>query len=174
MNSHQAAIRYGLIWGAISIATTLILYLLGMIQSTAANILLFIFGIYMMYQSGVNKRTELGGFISWKLAITPIWLTSVVSSILTVIFSWILFKFIDPDLQELQREEAIKMTEKMRSWVGDAATEEQLEQLQTQDFASPGQYLLIFLGALLFYFLIACLIALVVRRKNPEELFSKY
>ena len=168
------AIRLGLIWGGISIATTLLLYLLGMIQNPAASVLLFFFGIYMMYRSGLLKRDELGGYITWKQALAPIWLTSVISSVLSVGFSWILFKFIAPDLQELQREEAIKMTEKMRSWIGDAATEEQLEKLQTQDFASPGQYLLVLFGAFLIYFAIACLIALIVKKKNPEELFSKY
>ncbi len=174
MESQRPAITLGLIWGGISIATTLLLYLLGMIQNPAASVLLFFFGLYMMYRSGLTKRDELGGYISWKQALTPIWLTSVVSSVLSVGFSWILFKFIAPDLQELQREEAIKMTEKMRSWIGDAAAEEQLEKIQTQDFASIGQYVLVLLGAFLFYFAVSCLIALIVKKNNPEDIFSRY
>jgi len=174
IEQHKTAIRNGLIWGGIGIATMLILYLLGMIENVAGNILLFLFGLYMMYQSGVAKRTELGGFINWKQALVPIWLTSVVSSLISIPFTWILYKFIDPSLQERQREEAIKMIERMRGWMGDAAAEAELEKIQTQDFASPGQYLMVFLGALLVYFLIACLIALIVKRKDQTEIFSKY
>ncbi len=174
LDTYKTSIKNGLIWGGISVATLLVLYLLGMMENVAANILLFLFGLYMMYQSGISKRNEMGGYISWKQALSPIWLTAVVASIISVPFTWIMYKFIDPTLQEKQREEAIKMIEKMRGWMGDAAAEAELEKLQNQDFASPGQYVLVFLGALLVYFFIACLIALIVKRKDQSEIFSKY
>ncbi|MBK8954910.1 MAG: DUF4199 domain-containing protein [Saprospiraceae bacterium] len=172
--NHKTPIKNGLIWGAISIATILVLYLVGMLENVAGNILLFLFGLYMMYQSGVSKRNDLGGFISWKQSLTPIWLTSIVSSLLSIPFTWIMYKFIDPGLQEKQKEEAVKMIERMRGWIGDAAAEAELEKLETQDFASPGQYLLVFFGAIVFYFFISCLIALIVKRKDPSTIFTKY
>jgi membrane protein YqaA with SNARE-associated domain len=127
-----------------------------------------------MYRSGADKRTELGGYISWKEALTPTWLTAVVSSFLGTIFNWILVRFIDPSLQEKQREQAIKMTEKMRSWIGDAETEKKLEELETQDFASIGNYILVFFMAILFYFVIASLVSLILKKKKSEDIFSKY
>lgn len=174
LENHKTAIRNGLIWGGISIATILLLYLVGMIDNVAGNILLFIFGLYMMYQSGIAKRNDSGGFISWKQSLTPVWLTSVVSSLVSIPFTWILYKFIAPDLQEKQKEEAVKMIERMRGWIGDAAAEAELEKLETQDFASPGQYVLVFFGALVFYFFISCIIALIIKRKDPSEIFTKY
>ncbi len=174
MDQHKVAIRYGLIWAAISIATTLILYLVGMMESVAAGILLFLMGIYIMYRSGLDKRTDLGGYISWKEALTPTWLTSVISSFFGTIFNWILVKFIDPSLQEKQREQAIKMTEKMRSWIGDAETEKKLEELESQDFSSIGNYVMVFFMAILFYFVIASIISLILKKKKTEDIFSKY
>jgi hypothetical protein len=174
MDQHKTAIRNGLIWAAISIATTLLLYLLGMMENVAAGILLFLLGIYIMYRSGAEKRTELGGYITWKEALTPTWLTAVVSSFFTSIFTWILFKFIDPSLQEKQKEQAIKMTEKMRSWMGDAEAEKQLEELEKKDFASFTIYIQYFAIAILLYFIIASIISLVLKRKRQEDIFSKY
>ncbi len=174
MNPHHTAIRYGLIWAAITIVTTLLLYIVDMMENVAAGILLFLMGIYIMYRSGADKRTELGGYISWKEALTPTLLTAVVSSFLGTIFNWILVRFIDPSLQEKQREQAIKMTEKMRSWIGDAETEKKLEELETQDFASIGNYILVFFMAILFYFVIASLVSLILKKKKSEDIFSKY
>jgi Protein of unknown function (DUF4199) len=174
MENHKNALINGLIWSGIAIATTLLLYLLGMIENPFASVLLFFFGLYMMYRSGIEKRNELGGFISWKLALTPIWLCSVVFSFFSNIFTWILFRFIAPELQEKQRAQAIEMTEKMRSMLGDAATEAELEKLEIQDFASISNYVYFFLISLLFYFILASLIALVVRKKDPKDLFEKY
>ncbi|MEI2694491.1 MAG: DUF4199 domain-containing protein [Saprospiraceae bacterium] len=174
MKSYQSTIKLGLIWAGISIATTLLLYLLGMMENVMAAILIFCFGIYIMYRAGIEKREELGGFISWKLALTPIWLCAVVSSFFTSFFSWILVKFIDPGLQEKQREQAIKMIESMRSWMGDAAAEEQLAQIETQNFATFSNYIMMFFWAMIIYFIIACIIAAVVKKNDPKELFSKY
>lgn len=174
MDQHKVAIRNGLIWAAISIVTTLLLYMVNMMENVAAGILLFLMGIYLMYRSGVEKRSGMGGYITWKEALTPCWLTSVVSVFFTSIFSWILIKFIDPSLQDKQREQAIKMTEKMRSWIGDAETEKKLEELETQDFASFQNYILLFFMGILIYFVIACLVALIIKKKPTEDLFSKY
>ncbi len=174
MDQHKTAIRNGLIWGGISITTTLLLYLLGMMENVAAGILLFLLGIYIMYRSGTDKRTELGGYISWKEALTPTWLTAVIASLITSVFTWILFRFIDPSLQEKQKEQAIKMIEKMRSWMGDAETEKQLEELENKDFASFTVYIQYFIIAILLYFVIACILSLILKRKKQEDIFSKY
>lgn len=174
MEKHKNAIRLGLIWAGISVATTLLLYLLGIMENPYAGALLFIFGIYMMYQSGKEKRIELGGYINWKQALTPIWLTSVISGFISTLFSWVLFRFIDPDLQAKQKEKAIEMTEKLRSLIGDEATEKELEKLENFDFTSLGNYLNIFLWTLLLYFIIAAILALILRKKDPQEIFDKY
>ncbi len=174
MNNYSSAIKIGLIWAGISIATTLLLYLLGMMENVMAAILVFCFGLYMMYKAGAEKRTEMGGYIRWKQALTPIWLSAIVSSFFTSIFSWVLVRFIDPGLQEKQREQAIKMIESMRSWMGDAAAEEQLSQIETQNFANFGNYLLMIFWAMILYFLVACILAAIVKKENPNDLFSKY
>ncbi|MBK6545627.1 MAG: DUF4199 domain-containing protein [Saprospiraceae bacterium] len=174
MDQHKNAIKLGLIWGGIAIATTLLLYLIGMLENPFAGVLIFVFGIYMMYRSGKEKRDELGGYLSWKQALTPIWLTSVVSSLLTTLFTWILFRFIDPGLQEQQREQAIKMTEKMRSLMGDSAAEGELERLESHDFASFSNYVYLFFWSLIIYFIIAAIIALVIRKKNAQDIFTKF
>jgi flagellar biosynthesis/type III secretory pathway M-ring protein FliF/YscJ len=174
MDQYKAAIRYGLIWGAISITTTLLLYLLGMMDNIAAGILLFVFGIYMMYRTGAEKRDELGGFISWKEALSPTWLVAVISTFLTTIFNWVLFNLIDPSLQQKQREQAIQMTEKMRSWIGDAETEKQLEELEKKDFASIQNFIMYFFIGILLYFVIAAIISAILKRKKAEDIFSKY
>jgi membrane-bound ClpP family serine protease len=174
MNQHKTAIRYGLIWSAISIATSLLLYLLGMMENTAAGILLFLLGIYIMYRSGADKRAEMGGFISWKEALTPTWLCSVIATFFNSLFAFILIKFIDPSLQDKQREQAIQITEKMRGLIGDSATEKRLEELEQQNFGNASNYIYMFLGGILLYFLIACLISLALKRKRAEDIFTKY
>ncbi len=172
--NHQPAISRGLIWGGIHLATTLTLYIAGMMGNPAGNILLFFFGLYMMYQSAVDRRNAMSGYITWKHALVPAWVTALIANLISVPFTWIMVKFIAPEIQDEQRAEAIKMAERMRSWVGDEGFEAQLEKIETQDFAAPIQYVMVFLGAAVTYFLIACIIALIVRRNDPSDPFSKY
>lgn len=56
MKSYQSTIKLGLIWAGISIVTTLLLYLLGMMENVMAAILVFCFGIYIMYRAGIEKE----------------------------------------------------------------------------------------------------------------------
>lgn len=61
----------------------------------------------------------------------------------------------------------------MRSWMGDAAAEEQLAQIETQNFATFSNYIMMFLGNdhLFYYCLHYCSCC---KKNDPKELFSKY
>ena len=88
--------------------------------------------------------------------------------------SRVFMKYIDPELMEEQKEMQIKMMEGMRGTMGDEATEAQIERIQSEDVMSFKNISMMIGGSAIMAFFIAAILALIVKRDNPNELFDKY
>ena len=176
MEKHIIAIRYGLIWSAVYVVLTMSLYLFDhtMIQNFGVGIVLFLIGIVFMYFSGMDTRKEFGGFMTWKEALIPCWVSSIVYSLISVLFMAILYNFIDPDLAEQQKEAQIKWIENFRASMGDIEAEKAIERIQEQNPFGFGNLLIILASSLLIYFIISSLIALVLKKEDPNKIFNTY
>ncbi|MEP7195099.1 MAG: DUF4199 domain-containing protein [Saprospiraceae bacterium] len=176
MQKYSVAIRFGLVWGISSIIYTLIQYLIteNVQSGILSGILVFLAGIGIMYYIGIKRREEIGGFISWKEAMTHIWVGGIISSVLTTFFMLILYNFIAPDLIEQTKEMQIELIEKFRGSMGDTAADAQIEKLESSNPFSFVNSLLILGGGILIQFLLACVVALAVKNEDPNSNFSKY
>lgn len=171
MNNFSIAIRIGLLWGIGSILFSLIQYLITGAQNTSIllSILVFLAGIAITYYIGIKRREQIGGFISWKEAMTHMWVGGILSVLLSTIFIFILYNYIDPDLKQKLIETQVEYIEKFRGTMGDSAADLQIEKLENSDPFDFKNVLLILGGGLLIQFIISCLVALAVKRENPSN-----
>ncbi|HMW38144.1 MAG: DUF4199 domain-containing protein [Saprospiraceae bacterium] len=174
MNNYTTARNYGLLWGTISILIYLTIYLVTGAMDTGAflGFIIFAGGIAVMYFIGLARRNELGGYLEWKEAMVHIWIGALIATAMTTLFLVLMYNYIDPSLLEHVKEVQIKTLEEFRGRLGDAETEKQIERIQDSNPFGPGNSALIMAGGALLQFLISCLVALVVRKDNPNSLAS--
>ena len=175
MNQLSPAIRFGLFLAAASILLSIIPYLLDMkTMSMFFGVISFIISIVFMFLSGTSERDSLGGFITWKQALKTIWICGLIGFGIGTLYQVVFMKYIDPELMEEQKEMQIKMMEGMRGTMGDEATEAQIERIQSEDVMSFKNISMMIGGSAIMAFFIAAILALIVKRDNPNELFDKY
>ncbi len=170
MSKYLIAIRYGLIWGVATILFYLTLYLVtGKLETGVfLGFLVFAAGLGIMYFIGISRRNELGGYINWKEAMTHIWVGAMISVILSTLFTIILYNFIDPSLIEQLKELQIKTLESFRNNLGDKATDEQIDKIQNSNPFGFLNSLLLIAGGIVVQFLFSCIIALAVKKEDPN------
>ena len=171
MRNH--AVKYGIYYGGISVAISLLLWLLS--PETLFNMgigLAIGFGvpIIFMYLSIHATKAEQEGFISFGESLKASFLTYMIGSLMGVLFTFVLMNYLDPSLLEMQKEVAIKVAEDMSSMFGapEEAMEEMREQMESQnlDTMTFGQSMLGWLGGLIFPGLILALIMSGILKKN--------
>jgi len=129
--------------------------------------------IYFMRKAGMDTKADNGGFLTFKEGLKPTFLTFVVGSLLTVLFSYVLFNMIDPSLNDLMKEKSLEMAEKMSSMFGasEEAVEAMREQMEEQDMSmSIGRLVQQYLIGLIFPgFILALIISAVIKKKPAEN-----
>ena len=128
-----------------------------------------VFVLYIVYMvRSVRQEKSLMEWMSFGSAFKASFITYVVASLMYMIFYFVLLNFIDPDLQEMQKDIAIEAIEKMSGLIGEEGTEAALDKIEEDNLNSPGRSLtswawgLIFPGAI-----ISAIIGLVMKDKNP-------
>ncbi len=167
-------IRNGVLWGSISIVIHLLFYLMNAPMSEWQSLLIFVIGIYFMYDTGATMRKSLGGYITWKEAVKPIWLCSIIYCLFEFVYGYLLLNVIDPELVNDIKHSSIQLLEKYGGSMGEERLEQEIAKIENQDFGSLYSSFKGFMSMLLVYFGISAVMALVVRRKNPQWIFDKY
>jgi riboflavin transporter FmnP len=171
MQKFKTPLQIGLYWGIGYILIMMLLYLIHheWMHSWWFGMLIFLAGVGVMIYSGIRQRIELGGYISWKDAMSAAWASSIVYTLLSVFFSMVLYNWIDPGLQEEIRVAQIKAMESMRGMMGEEAFEEAMTAIEENNSFSPVNMLKGIPMSLLFNFILASLAALVVMRKDSGD-----
>lgn len=78
---------------------------------TYAGWVVYIVYIYFMYMAGKQARDEMGGFISFGKALGPIFLTFVVASFIMMLFSFVMYNYIDPSIMTIIEDKVIEGVE---------------------------------------------------------------
>jgi hypothetical protein len=116
---NKLSIRYGLIIGVISIVLTLIFWVIDpLMQYTNSwvSFLVFVIMIVLLVVFGIETRKAAGGYWTFGEAFKSLLLMSVIVSILTAVFNYILFAFIDPTLSQRASEAVItKLNDQLSS-----------------------------------------------------------
>jgi len=164
--------RFGLMTGLVNILYVLLLYLINPIMIISTwGWLAPVFTIVMLVLAGLNVRTLFGGSINFKKALKTVFLTYVISALLLSFFNYSLYNFIDPELGEILKQEAIENIDRITFSYSDKAGDKAMEELlEKQEFTPTlGQTALQFLYSCIFGIIISLIIAAIIKRKTVNH-----
>ncbi len=170
------ALRAGLIFGLIEIILTLVIYFID--RSYFAS---FLFGLtiillLIMYPifTVINLRKQNEGFIDFKSAFTSSFFTCFNAAILSAIFTYILYNFMDPELGAFLKEKAVEKATSMmeRFNVPQEDIDKQIEQLENQplDYGIAANLKALFFKGF-FIGIYSLILAAILKKKQPEPGF---
>lgn len=167
------AINYGVYLGIILVLVTVLAYVInmGLLANLWIGILLFILILTFGIVSASKAKSHSGGFISFKDAFSSYFITIAVAIIISTIVSIILFNVIDPEAAQILKEKIIESSTQMMEKFGapQTAIDEAIAKMQQQNQFAIGNLLLSLAKQLVFYSVIGLIIALIMKKKNPNE-----
>ena len=176
----KIGLKYGLIYGAVTIVTLLAYYLINPAGLFDLGWIRTIFGFaimgVIMFLAARAARTEKGGFINFGEAFIPSIITYLLGGFIGIIFMHILMNFIDPSLQELANEMALETQRKVLEMMGQSEDQimEAMERAEKQQGEIDGfgifPMILSFLGnSLIIGLPIAAIVAAIVKKNPPTS-----
>ncbi|WP_040253493.1 DUF4199 domain-containing protein [Psychroserpens mesophilus] len=121
--------------------------------------------------SSAKAKSLLGGFMSFKQAFTAYFIPIAIGVTISTAVTVILFNFIDPDSAEYLKEQVITKTQALMERMG--APSEQvnltLAEMEKQDTFAFGTQLRSLAQSLIFFTVIGLLVALIMKKKDPNE-----
>lgn len=165
-------LQYGLLSAAVGVIAYIALYLGGvklMVSplAFALNLLPIVFAVLACVT--VKKRN--GGYLEFGQALKTSFGVFVITGITVSIFSYVLLNFIDLEFKQAMQQTSLEMSEKMMKRFG--ASQDQidkaLDEANKKDNFSFSSVMLGFAFSCFIYFLFSLIIALIVRKKNPEN-----
>ncbi len=164
------SIKWGVYLAIASIASLLLFYLINPELIFSVNSYLgFVITIAILVFACKEVRENSGGFASFGEMFQTAFITFAIGSLIGVVFQYILMNFIDPGLIEMQKEISIEAMEKMSSFIGEEAMEVAIEEVENSNPTSIGKMGIGYIFMLVFGAILASIIALIMKKKNPAE-----
>ncbi|MCU0439076.1 MAG: DUF4199 domain-containing protein [Raineya sp.] len=160
ITTSKVAIRYGLVYGLVAIAISIITTMANLRENSLVNIFTSIIWIAFIVLAVKYFKDNSEGFITLGQGFGIGLLVSVIGNVISGIFLIIYFKLINPELWEQQLE-------KIRAeWEKQGLDEQAME--FAENFVTP-QAMLLFsiLGALLLGSVFSVVIAAIMQKKKP-------
>lgn len=171
MENHS--IKNGLIYGLASVIYSLVVYLV-------APDLLFSMGISMvvglalviffMVRAANAEKEDNEGFLSYGEALRTTFVVFAVGALISTLFTYVLYNFIDSSLLEVMQEQAVETAVSMAERFG--AEGEQLEEIREkameQDMSfGIGKVALNYIFACIFGLIISLIVSAFVKKNSP-------
>ena len=131
-------------------------------------ILIIVFGII----SAMKAKGLLGGFISFKESFTSYFITIALGLVISTVVSIIIFNFVDPDAALTLKEKIMDSTVEMMQNFGapEEAIAEAVEKMEAdENIFAIGKVLQSLAFQLIGFSVVGLIVALVVKKNNPDE-----
>lgn len=166
-------VRFGLIYGVISIVYALYAYLFdsSVYVSIWSGILFFFLSLGFYIYAVAKAKKELGGYITFKEAFSTFMIAAVVATAISTVFSILLMGVIDPEYAETVLD-LIKETTMERLESANLPEEKMEEILNTLDERNPfaiGSLAKNFFFGVAFSSVIGLITAAAMKKNNPEQ-----
>ena len=164
-------LTYGLISGLASVIFSLLLYL-GGVKWFVNPIAYagFLIPVIIAVLAGLKQKKLNEGYLDFAAALKVVFTTFVIGTIISTLFSYVLFNFIDVPFREALTQETAEKTQQMMQKFG--ASQEQIDKT-TEDMMkgnnySFGKQMLGTAFFCIFWFVISLIIAAIIKKKKPE------
>jgi hypothetical protein len=169
------ALRHGAIMGAISIALTVIIYMVSIPFMGTLKFVLLMFAIFISYviYAGIDYRKTVGGFLAYGKAYLHGLVVLASAGFIGTLFGLVLYNVIDTELADKLTETILSNTEEtMRGFnTPEENIEKQLDDMREslpKQFSTLGQIKSFFTGMIWNAVLVA-LTSFIVRKSEPVE-----
>lgn len=169
-------VKHGGILGIISIALTLVFYVVDYALLADWKVGLFSFAIFIGYAiyAGIGYRKEIGGFLSFGKAFQHGFLIFAISALISTIFNILLYTVIDPELPAKVTEVAVENAEKMMEGFGMSGDAMDEAMAKTRKDTEE-RYTIVGLAMGYVWALIGCAVfalitGAIVKKKEPEAI----
>ncbi len=177
----QIGLRNGVVSGILSIIYTLLLYILGgeLLFKTSMQLLGNVILIGMMCYTVQTYRKQHNNYVSFRQAFGGAFSVSVFGVLLPLLFAYILYTYIDPELTMRLKEYTIKTSIEMFQWfnMSEDQIDAALDEIKEKDYSPTiANYLKGYVGALIFAALFSVVVAfvfwLISRKNEPAPAFD--
>ena len=169
---NHPSVKYGVMGGIASIVITLILWFINpdYLLNYVGTVIGFVVLIYFMYMAGKEARELSDGYIDFGEIFKYLFITFVVMTLISTIFNYILFNYIDSSMLERQKEIAIKAAEKMATMLGgEDALDEITDKIEEQDFSyTIGKAIQGWVFGMIIGAIIAAIQGAIMKKKDPN------
>lgn len=166
-------ITYGVIAGIVSIVITTLFYSidLSLMMKWWAGLLNIAISIGISVIMLSKTKKELKNVFTFKEAFTNYFIYSVIGIVISVLFTIVLFNFIDPSAKETMKELVMEFTKNIMQKMGApaAATNEALKEIAQKDQFSVLEQLKGCVFSIAFSCLIGLILAAIFKTKTPEN-----
>lgn len=182
MSIQKQGLRNGIVAGLISIIYTLVLYIIGgeLMFNFWMSMVSYVIMIGVMIFTVQSYRKAHGNYVGFRTAFGGSFTVGIFGMLLPLVFAYILYAYIDPELTMRLKDYTIKASEKMFMWMNmpDEQIDKQLDLIKEQDYSpSIKKYAQGYLGSLIFIALFAAIVSMVfwlISRKNePAPKFEE-
>lgn len=170
-------LKFGLIGGGISIAWTLLMWVLGLHQGdlslgmSLSYIALLFPIIIVVFAIRETRNKELGGYISYGKGFGVGTIAGIVSTVVSTLFSYIYMTVLNPAYQDAVK--VLQVTKTKEAMLKRNMTEDQinkaLEQMNNSSLVI-WQYVGAIISGILIYMLISLIVAAILQKKKIEEI----
>lgn len=162
---------YGVIAGIATVLFTLMLYLGGVSWFTSPVAWLgFVIIIVFAVLAPIKQKRLNSGYLEFKEALKISFTVFTIGTLISTLFNYVLFNFIDIPFREAYAQEMAKKSGEMMKNFGAPQEEidKAVEKAMSADNYSIGNMLLGTAFILIIFFLFSLLIAAIVKKKRPE------
>lgn len=166
--------KYGFILGFSQVILTLFAYILGLEYMTSywlSGIVLVLIISVVIY-SGIQWRTINGGYLSFGDAYFAMFFVYAAAGIITLLFNFVLYNVINPDLPAAMQEAIIDKTmESLERWnAPEEVIEETMMQLQNmEENFSISSMTLGYFWSLIMGAVLSLIVSIFIKRKAEES-----
>lgn len=174
---NKLSIQYGLLIGVVSIVLAVVFRLVDpLIQYTNfwVGIFSFVLMIVLLVVLVLDIRKKIGGYWSYGEAFKSLIIISVFTLLLSIVYNFVLFKFIDPAMPAKVSSAMLDKTTSMLEKFGadQSKIDDATKQFRNGEFEATQQPTLVnelkaFGLALIFYAIVDLIIAACVKKKAP-------
>lgn len=169
----SSATQYGLYLALFLSAFTIIGYTVNLELLTNFWLLLLVLPLISIAAgiiSSIKAKSILGGFINFKDAFSSYFITIAIGMIISSLVSIVIFNIIDPDAASMLQEIALEKTRAFMENLGAPKNEidKAMNQAAEQNNLGIGAQLFNIAKGLVFYAVIGLIVALVVKKSDPN------
>jgi Protein of unknown function (DUF4199) len=165
-------VTYGVIAGIVSILITTIVYAVDLSLMTKwwFGLVVFAISIGISITLLTKTKNELKGHFTFKEAFTTYFICSVIGTLISVLFTIVLFNFIDPGAKEILKELILEFTKNIMQKVGAPASEmnKALKEIAAKDSYSIIEQLKGSVFSIAFSAILGLILAAIFKSKTPE------